>query len=151
MAQLERLQHRLAPQVKGAVPEPQRFVDGDVLVDRERRRLGIRQDLEFVDRHLDLSRLEVGVDVRGLAASDGPRGAQHVLGAERVGFGVRLGRRLGVKDELDDAASVSEVDEDEPAVIAAAMDPPRDPRGRVGTLRRQLAAPGVPVGVGTRR
>ncbi len=36
---------------------------------------------------------------------------------------MRVGGSVGVKDQLEDAAAVAEVDEDQPAVIAAAVDP----------------------------
>ena len=55
MAQRERLLHRRAPQVERAVAQPQVLVDLDVLVDRERRRLGVGEDLELGDGELDLA------------------------------------------------------------------------------------------------
>ena len=39
---------------------------------------------------------------------------------------VRLGRRLRVEDDLHQAGAVAQVDEDEAAVVAAAVHPARD-------------------------
>ena len=63
---------------------------------------------------------------------------------------VRLGRGLRVEHELHDARAVAQVDEDQPAVVAAAVHPAGDARLRAGALGGQLAAPGVAVAVGSR-
>src|SRR3712207_7718891 len=47
--------HRLAAQVERAVSQPQQLVDVGVLVERERRRLGLGELLERVDLQLDLA------------------------------------------------------------------------------------------------
>jgi len=66
----QRLQHRGAAQIDGAVLEPQRFIDGDVLVDRERRRGSVVEDLELGHRQLDLAGCEVRVDVLRVSPDD---------------------------------------------------------------------------------
>ena len=52
--------------------------------------------------------------------------AEDVLGPQPLGERERLRRRLGVEDELQDAAAVAQVDEDQAAVVAAAVHPARD-------------------------
>jgi hypothetical protein len=47
---------------------------------------------------------------------------------------VRVRRALGVDHELHRARSVSQVDEDQPAVVAAAVHPPRNARLCAGAL-----------------
>ena len=69
------------------------------------------------------------------------------LDAARVGERVRLGRGLGVEDELDDAGAVAEVDEDEAAVVAAAMDPAGHAHVLADTSCVELTGPGVTVRV----
>ena len=49
---------------------------------------------------------------------------------------VRLGGRLRVEDELDEAGAVAQVDEDQPAVVAAAVHPAGDTGGGAGALPR---------------
>src|SRR5439155_12401 len=75
-------------------------------------------------------------------------GAQDVLGAQLVRQLEGGAGAVGVEDELDDPGAVAQVDEDQPAVIAAAMDPAGDPRLRIDPIGQDLAAPGVPVFVG---
>ena len=77
-------------------------------------------------------------------------GADHVLGAERVGPLVRLGRVLGMEHELDDSRAVAQVDEDQPAVVAPAVHPAGHAGIGVGPVGGQLLAPGVAVAVGPR-
>jgi hypothetical protein len=50
-----------------------------------------------------------------------------------------------VKHELDDSRAVAQIDEDEPTVIAATVNPPGYARLRPSPLGGQLAAPGVAV------
>src|SRR6185437_13306664 len=75
--------------------------------------------------------------------------AQHILRAQRVSGLVCLWRCLGVQHELQQPGAVSQVDEDQPAVVSAAVHPARDARLRASALGGELAAPGVPVAVGS--
>src|SRR5262249_6168125 len=50
-----------------------------------------------------------------------------------------------VEDELDDAGAIAQVDEDEAAVVAAAVYPAGDPRFAVDQVAEHLPAPGVAV------
>ena len=52
-----------------------------------------------------------------------PATRHDVLGAQLVRPRVRLGRGLGVEDELQQAGAVAQVDEDQAAVVAAAVHP----------------------------
>ena len=56
-----------------------------------------------------------------------------------------------MEDELDDAGAVAQVDEDQPAVVAAAVDPAGDPDLGVDPVGQHLAAPGVAVLVRSQR
>jgi hypothetical protein len=47
---------------------------------------------------------------------------------------------LGVEDDLDEAGGVAEVEEDEAAVIAAAVDPAGEGDGLAGVLRAERSA-----------
>ena len=52
-----------------------------------------------------------------------------------------------MEDELDDAGAVAQVDEDQPAVVAAAVDPAGDPHLGIDPVAQHFAAPGVAVAV----
>ena len=64
---------------------------------------------------------------------------------------MRLRGAVGVEDQLEQAGTVAQVDEDQPAVIAAAVNPAGDTdlAGSVGGA--QVAAPAVAVAVGSRQ
>ena len=92
--------------------------------------------------HLDLAGREVGVlHAFGPQARTAPDDPHDVLGAESLRGGVRLGRVLGVEDDLHDALAVAEVDEGHAAVVAAVRHPPAEgdvlPRVRRAAARRR--------------
>ena len=57
-------------------------------------------------------------------------------------------RVVGMEEELDDPRAVTQIDEDQPAVIAAPVDPARDTHLGAGPVAQHLAAPGIPIAVG---
>ena len=146
VAQDERVAHALAAQVEHPVAQAQHLVDRRVLVDRERRRLRLRERRDLGDLHLDLAGRDVRVDVLRRAAHDLALRGEDVLGTQPLGGRERLGL-VGVEDELDDPGAVAEVDEDEPAVVATAVHPAGDARARSGAAGVQIAGPGVAVRV----
>ena len=87
-----------------------------------------------------------GLTVSGARSTTAAARADHELVAQLVRDVRGRGRGLRVDHDLDDAALVAQVDEDEPAEVAA----PRDPAGErdlaadvVGTQRAaELIAPG---------
>ena len=81
---------------------------------------------------------EVRVHVLLGARDDLALGRDDVLGAQVLGERERVARRLRVDDELDDPGAVAQVDEDQPAVVAAAVDPAGDPD--LGAARGRRAA-----------
>ena len=145
--QRERVLHRLASQVERAVAQPEVLVDRLPLVERERRRVRVGQQLELGGRHLDLAGRDVRVDVLGVPARDRSGDRDHVLRAQPVGGRVRVGRGIGVEYQLHDSRAIPQVDEDQAAVVAAAVHPPGDPCLGTGAVARHLPAPRVAVAV----
>ncbi len=96
-------------------------------LDLERRRVGVGELVGGANADLELARRHLGVDRLGRAAHDRAGDGDHVLGAERVPERERFGRLVGVEDELHEPGAVTQVDEDDAAVVAAAMDPAGDP------------------------
>src|ERR1019366_8569646 len=86
----------------------------------------------------------------GRPARDEAGGGDHVLGPQPVGGGVGLGGGVGMEHELDDSRPFPQVDEDETAVVAAAVHPARDPGLSAGPPGIEMAGPGVTEGVGSR-
>src|SRR5262249_26903731 len=141
--ELDRLAHAVAAQVEVAVAEPQLLSDlaGEAL-DLERRRLRVGEELRPADEDLDLAGRHLGVDRLLRAPHDLALGADHVLGAQLVPELERAAGRVGVEDELDESGAIAEVDEHEPAVVAAPVDPARDALLRADAVAEHLAAPG---------
>ena len=118
-------------------------------LDLEGRRLGVGEQLGARSTLSSTSPVgSSGLTVSAERRTTVAGGAQHVLGAQLVGELEGLAGAVGVEDELDDAGAVAQVDEDQAAVVAAAVDPAGDPRLGVDPVAEHLAAPGVAVGVG---
>ena len=129
----------LRAQVEVSVPQTQDLVGLDPLADRDRRGLGAVQQLDGSGRDLDRAGREVGVRRALGPVADRALDPEHVLGADRVG--VESGRRVGVDYHLDDAARVAQVEEHDPAVIAASRDPAAQGDGAVDVAGPQVAGP----------
>ena len=130
----------LAADVEVAVLEPQALVDRRVrVVHVERRRLRLVEDRDPARLELDGARLELRVLGAGLAQLDLALDRDHELGADPVRGLVRLRGVGGVDHHLGDAVAVTQVDEDQLPVVAAAVDPAGELRVRA--RRRRRAAP----------
>ena len=117
------LGHLRPPQVDIAVSEAQLIGDLGLLVQRKGRGLAFVQDPQLVDQHLDFAGLELGVDhplgprCHLAAHGDDP------LAPQGMSLGVNLGVALRIKDHLGEAPPVTQVDEDNPAVVSTSQYP----------------------------
>src|SRR5207247_4122297 len=112
----------VAAEVEPAVPEPERLVHA-FLVELERERRAVRDDLQRVDLQLDLARRQVRVHGLRRARDYLSLGPQDELVPHLLSNADRLRRPLRVDDELAQAAFVAEVDEDEAAVVPPPVRP----------------------------
>ena len=142
VAQADDLGDAGAAQVDVAVAEPHKLVDLALVVHGEGGREGLVQDLDARGEDLDLARGHVTVDGLGRAAADRPLDGEHPLGAGSMGGLVGLGV-LRVDDDLDNAVRVAEVEEDEAAVVAAAVDPAGEAHGAALVGDGQVTGIGV--------
>ena len=119
------------------------LVDGCIgLVDIERWRLRLGQDLEVRGAELDLAGRELLVLGAGQAFRDRAAHGQDELRADAAGLLVG-GRVFGlVDDDLGDPVAVAQVQEDQLAVVASPMDPARE--AGVGA---RVGCPQLPVGM----
>ena len=130
--------HGLAAQIEEAVAQPGLLGKVALGVDLQRQRLGRRFHDQGLGDQLDLAGREPGVD-RLLAARHDPAGdRQHALQPDGLGLGEE--RVLGLEHDLGDAVVVAQVDEQQLAVIALAVDPPGQPDLLADVGRAQLAA-----------
>ena len=131
--------HPRRAHVEPAVPEAQRLVHA-LLVELERERRRARDDLELVDLELDLAGRHRRVDRLGRARDDLPARAEDELVPDLLRRLGRLGRVLGVDDELRHAGVVAQVDEDEPTVVAACVHPATESQRLPDVLGPRVAA-----------
>ena len=99
---------------------------------------------ECVHLHLDGARRQVRVDRLRRAGDDLALGLEDELVADLVRELGRLGRPLRVDHELRDPGAVTQVDEDEPAVVTAPRRPAGEGEARADVLITKLAAHDVP-------
>ena len=128
------LRHPVAAQVQVAVSQPCRLVDVRLLVDGEGGRERRVEDRRAARGHLDGSGVEVRVLGPRLAGHDLAFDLEHVLTAYLRGDLEGFGSVLGVEHDLHQAGRVAQVDEDEAAVVAAAVHPPGERDRLAGVL-----------------
>ena len=129
-----------AAQVEVAIAQSQQFVDLDLFIYVERRRLRRVQDLRFCSDDFDFARRQPGVLRAGGSGRDGAADAENVLVAHFAGDGVGVGRGLRVEDDLDEAAGIAQVDEDETAVVPPAVHPAGEQHFLAAVLFSEVAA-----------
>ena len=140
-AQENPVAERFAAKVEVAVLQAQALVDGGIgVIDIEGWRLGLGEHGDDLAR--DLNAASGQLLVLGACASrcDGAFDGDHPLAARVGKGGVGFGGDGGVNDHLHDAVAVTKVDEDEAAVISAAMNPTGEPYASTDVTRAQCAA-----------
>ena len=115
--------HMLAPQIEEAIGEPHVLGIVGVAVDRERQRLGDRLHRQFGDHQLDLAGRQLRIDRVGRAGDDLAGDGDDAFEPQRVDRGEE--RRRHVDDALRDAVMIAQIDEQQLAVVALAVDPAR--------------------------
>src|SRR5262249_1459780 len=115
--------HDGAPKVEIAIARPYVLGQRRRVVDREGHRLRNVENDQIGNEQPDLTGGHLRVDGFGRAAPQAPAHSDYEFAAQLAGRAVRGRARLRVEDELDDAAVIAQVDEDDAAVIAARIDP----------------------------
>jgi len=123
VAQADALLHGSGTQVEIAVGEASVFLGVGILVDLEGEGGAFREDDDRGGFHLDGAGSHVRIDHGFGPTSYRTRYGYAVLVFELGGSRGKLGRGVGVDDNLGDPIAVAEIDEGNPAVIALAMDP----------------------------
>ena len=108
-----------------------------VVIELERRRDRRVQDLDFLAQHFDLARGQFGVGRAGrtLAHQAGDADAEFV--AQALGGGE--GGVVRIEHDLGQARAIAQVDEDDPAVVAAAVHPAEQGDGLAEMVTANLA------------
>ena len=121
MAQLEVAAHGIAAQVQIAVFHSQVVATVGVVLDGERRRDALAQDVEFVGNDLDVTRGDVGVLARALG--HGALDLDDKFTSQVVGLLAQVSVYLIVKHDLGDAIAVTQVNKGHAAHLAGALYP----------------------------
>ena len=136
-------------EVEVAVLEAKLGLDGAVLHDLKGRGLGGGEDLQLGNGDLDLTRGDVLVHGTLAAGTDNAVGTENKLGADSECLVEGLAVGGIVKGQLDDTASVAEVDEDEGTQVSLLLGPAHDADGladvgggELGTQARALVVGG---------
>ena len=138
MAESEVGGHAGAAEVEVTVGQAQVLV-GDLLIEREGQDIGLVEDLQIVGHDFDFAGREFGIFRAFKALSHRAGDLDDVLVAQGVrGLG-RRGVLFGPEDHLGDALAVAQIDEDDPAVVAAGT----DPTGEGGALTDIFGAQGA--------
>ena len=147
-AEQQALLHRFASDIEVAVLEPDRLVDRGVgIVDVERRRLRLGQDLDLGRLDLDRRRSAAWRSRCRAAAGDRPRDRTTNSDRTRLATSWAAGARL-VDDDLGEAVAIAQVQEDQLAVIAPAIDPAGQRTSVPASTARSSPARVGPVGRG---
>ena len=120
------------PQVDEAVFEPDVLREAFLAGDLHRQDLGVGLHDQFGDAEFDLAGGQPGVDGAGLAHHDRAGDGDHAFRADCVGGGE--GGGAGSEHALGDAVVVSQVDEQQAAVVALGVHPARK-AGRTRPIR----------------
>jgi hypothetical protein len=147
--ELEGALQRRAAQIDVAVEEADLLARVDLVGHLERRRLCPVEDGGLDHDDLDLPRGELRVDGADelvlllapllAARAHGAADADDPLAAHRLAERVRVLRHVGVEDDLGHAVAVTQIDEDEAAVIAPALHPSEEDDLLADVGRAQLA------------
>ncbi len=115
--------HGVAAQIDVAIFEAHLFVGQDRVGGKKWQRLGYIQNAQIFDNEFDFSGGNVGIDGVRVALFHGSDRCDDEFVAQGLGFLVNGGVQFVVEDDLRDAGAVAEVDKDNLAEVAAAVDP----------------------------
>ncbi|MNF90154.1 hypothetical protein D3C84_727080 [compost metagenome] len=121
-AQLQLGRHFRTAQVDEAIAQTGFLAHVGVLVQRERRGLGLVQHFQLVAQHLDAARGHVRIDRTGRALAHLADDLHDVFAAHAVGTGEGL-FAIRVEHHLGQAFAVTDIEENDPAVVTATVYP----------------------------
>jgi len=127
-----------AAQIEIAIAEARFFGGVGFVFDLKRRRFRVVEDVKLGGDDFDFAAGEIGI--RFLARDDFAFDGDDVFAADVFSFAVSFGLRLFVKDDLDDAGAIANVEEEEISEVATARDPAHHDGVFVGVGGAEIAA-----------
>jgi hypothetical protein len=140
VAQAEVALHLSAAQVNVAVFEADFFVLDGLFSRREGREARVVEDEQLGGFNLDLAGGHLGIDGVFGAQAHLADGGNDILRADGFTLEVAFGCELFIQDNLRDAGAVAEVEEDQVAVVTAAVDPAHEDDVLTGICGSEIAA-----------
>jgi hypothetical protein len=140
VAQPEVALHLRAAQIDVAIFEAHFFVLDRFFSRRKGREVRVVENANLRGLDLDFARGHFGIDGVRIAQAHLADGGDDVFGTDLLAFQVAVGSELLIEDNLGDAAAVPEVEKDEVAVIAAAIDPAHEDYLLAGVGGAKIAA-----------
>ncbi len=111
------------PQIEVTVLEAEVFGRFSIFVEHERGRFGRVENAQLTDLDFDLSGFHFRVDRPFGAGRYLSLDGDNVLAADAVGFAVGFRVPIRIEGQLDDSLAVTQVDENQAAVVATALNP----------------------------
>ena len=152
MPQAEVAAHALAAQIQIAVPQAQLLAHLLVVVHGNRKRqvaAGGIEHLQALGQHFHLASGQALVAGFIGAGAHPPFHLQHRFIAQVFSNSEGLGAEIGVHRDLHGATAITQVDEDHPAMVSAAIHPAAEQNGAVDGIAAQIAAGVAAHGGGT--
>jgi len=123
MAGFKILLHSRTAEIEKPIAEAEILGNIMAFAKLEGQRVRPGQDLELMNVDFDLARGQIGIDRAFEAMIDDALHSYDVLGADGLGQAVGLGMGLRVENQLGDALSVAEIDENDTSVVAIGISP----------------------------
>ena len=132
--------HLRPAQIHVTILEPRLLVLNGVFGRRKRRQARVVQHQQLGRLNLDFAGRHLGIDSVLVAQAHLTHRGHHILRPHLLALGVAFGGQLLVQHHLGNAAAVAQIEKDEIAVIAAAVDPAHHHHVLAGLGGAQFAA-----------
>ncbi len=123
VAQFDIELHGIAPQIDVAIFQAHFFVGEHGVGGQKRQRLRHIEDAQLFDHQFDFAGGDIGIDGVGIAALDLADSRDDEFVAQGFGFFMNGGIQFVIEYDLGNASAVAQVNEDDLAEVAAAVDP----------------------------
>ncbi len=139
VAEFEIPLHLLPAQIDVAIFQAQLFVGDGLFGRRKRRHPGVVQHQQLLGGDLDFAGRHLGVDHILAAQANRAHHGHHVFRPHLFGLGVAFRGQIFVEHDLRDPGAVTQVQEDQVAVVAAPVHPSHEDDLFAGVLRAELS------------
>ena len=123
MAHAKRFLHLRAAQIQISIFQTQLFRGSELVFDRKWSCFGFAEDPKLAHDDFDFARFQIWVLEPFAAHTNAPAHGDHELRSQRLRSAVKVRVVFGIKNDLADPVAIAQIDEDQLAMIAPAIDP----------------------------